>query len=378
MKSALPSLIRTLPVLLAAAALASCASASSGPAAATAGNGAAAAPAPTPAPATPLDPGFTLRLAPGKPGAATPMVAAVRRVMPAVVAVNVLRITYQSLDRQKDQLGSGSGFIIDPGGLVVTNNHVVEGSHDITVSLGDGRTFPAKQVVTDPVSDLAVIRIDGSGLPAVTMADSSRLEPGQQVAVIGNALARGNSVNGGWVSRLGVSAHPSLSDTLYGLIQTDAAINPGNSGGPLIDMDGNVVGIADATLVAKNVWGVGFVISTQTAAPIIQELVRTGTVRRAWIGVVLQTVNQGVDDLFQLAVNHGALVTRVHAGSPAAQAGLVQGDVIVRYRGQEVHTASDLAEAIRTSPVGQPASIDYWHGQIERFVHVTPREDPKS
>lgn len=336
-------------------------------------------PAPSaPTQGAPIQPGWTLKMVEDDNLPTTDMIRAVRRVTPAVVAIDAIRVEKDDEGHRKEELSSGSGFIVDAAGYVVTNNHVVAAASSVTVSLSDGRTFPAQRIVSDPVNDLAVVIIDASGLPTVTIADSSSLEVGMMVAVIGNALDRGISMNGGWISRLGVSAHPSDTATLYNLIQTDAPINPGNSGGPMLNLAGEVVGITNAKLVASAIEAVGYAIPTSQAVPIIEELVRRGSVKRSWIGVVLATVNQGVADLYRLGTNHGVLVLKVAKGSPAAAAGIQPGDVIVRYGGTAYATSSELDAVIRASQAGTPVTVQLWHGSTEQTAQVTPQVDPRS
>ena len=333
---------------------------------------------PSPTPPSPIQPGWTLEVVSDGHLPTTDMITAVRRVTPAVVAINGIRVKKDDAGHQQEELSSGSGFIVDQAGYIVTNHHVIVGARNVTISLSDGRTFTAERIVSDPVNDLAVITIAASGLPAVTVADSSTLEVGTTVAVIGNALDRGISMNGGWVSRLGVSAKPSETATLYGLIQTDAAINPGNSGGPMVNMAGEVVGITNAKLVGTAVEEVGYAIPTDRAVPVIQELVRRGSVTRSWIGVVLATVNQGVADLYRLGANHGVLVLKVAEGSPAQAAGIHPGDVIVRWSGAAYGTSSELDAAIRSSKVGVTVPVELWRGKTKLSTRVTPTVDPRS
>ena len=332
----------------------------------------------TPVGDPPIQAGWSLEMTGDGHLPTTAMIEAVRRVTPAVVAINGIRTTKDGKDTETEVLSSGSGFIVDEAGYIVTNRHVIAGTRDVTVSLSDGRTFKADRIVADPVNDLAVITIAASDLPTATIADSSSLEVGMMVAVIGNALDRGISMNGGWISRLGVSAKPSETATLYNLIQTDAPINPGNSGGPMVNMKGEVVGITNAKLVGTTVEAVGYAIPTDQAVPVIQELVRRGSVRRSWIGVVLATVNQGVADLYQLSANRGVLVTKVTAGSPAAAAGIAPGDVIVRFGGTPYSTSSELDTAIRASQAGTPVQVDLWRSDQRETVTVTPRIDPRT
>jgi serine protease Do len=201
------------------------------------------------------------------------------------------------------------------------------------------------------------------------------MKVGMAVAAIGNALGQGISMTGGWISREGASITVN-NETLYNLFQTDAAINPGNSGGPLINTAGEVIGITNAKLVATGVGGVGYAISTNTAVPIIQELVNQGYVTRPWFGVSLQTVTSGIAFIYSLSVSQGALITAVTSGSPAEAAGLKQGDVIVGIGGQEITSSADAQQAIISSTIGQPVQVQYWRGKNEQTTQVTPGKMP--
>ncbi len=334
-------------------------------------------PAPTasPVPVTPIQPGWTPPATQGGSAPLPDMVAVVEKVRPSVVAINVSIVTLDIFNRSFTEKGAGSGWIIDPNGLIVTNNHVVEGAKDISVTLNDGRILTAKQIAADQVSDLAVIKIDATGLPAAKVGDSNQLKVGMPVAAIGNALGEGIIMTGGWVSRIGASISVE-NDTIYDLIQTDAAINPGNSGGPLANIAGEVIGITNAKLVATGVEGVGYAISTGTALPIITQLVSTGYVVRPWFGISLQTVNAGLAALFRLKVDKGALVTNVSANSPAAAAGLQKGDVLVRIGDKDLTSAVDASRAIRASQIGKPVKVTYWRGDSQSTVDMTPVQSP--
>ncbi|MBI4303929.1 MAG: trypsin-like peptidase domain-containing protein [Chloroflexi bacterium] len=197
-------------------------------------------------------------------------VSVIAKVRPSVVAITT-EFSVSIFGRRFVQEGAGSGWIIDSNGLIVTNDHVVAGARTVTVTLEDGRTFPAVAIRTDPTADLAVIRINAQNLPALAIGDSSRLQVGEWVVAVGNALGLGISATKGIVSALGVSIS-SDGDTLAGLIQTDAAINPGNSGGPLVNLAGEVVGINSAKIAQVGVEGMGYAIGIREAKPIIDRL----------------------------------------------------------------------------------------------------------
>ncbi len=334
-------------------------------------------PAPSP-PTTSIDPNWT----PPPPESNTLVLPnfadVVAEVKPSVVAINTEVITYDIFNRPFKLKGAGSGWIIDEDGIIVTNSHVVEGAKAITVTLADGRTFPVETVRTDPLTDLAVVKINAQNLPATNIGNSSKLRVCDPVVAIGNPLGLGISAKPGWVSRLGVSIEVSPGQTLYDLIETDAPINPGNSGGALINMSQEVVGITSAKIAMVGVEGMGYAISINTAMPIIKELVQKGYVVRPWLGVVLHTVDQYVVLRYQLAVDKGAFVTEVAPGSPADKAGIEPGDVITNFAGKEITTAEELIQAIHSSQIGQRVKIIFWRGNTKNTTYAILAESPPS
>ncbi|MBA7689429.1 putative serine protease HtrA [subsurface metagenome] len=302
----------------------------------------------------------------------------VAKVKPSVVAINTEVITYDFFNRPYTQEGAGSGWIIDKSGIIITNNHVIEGAESITVILDDGRTFPVdiNTVATDPLTDLAILKIDAENLPAVSVGDSNKLRVGDWVVAIGNSLGERISATNGIVSAVGVSLSVSSGQTLYDLVQTDAAINPGNSGGPLVNMFGEVIGITSVKIAEVGVEGMGYAISSNSALPIIEDLVTMGYVIRPWLGVVLYTVDEVVATRFGLAVNQGTLITEVLPNSPADEAGLEPGDVTVSFDGKEVTNTDDLIQAIRASQIGQEIEITYWRDETKYTTYATLIESP--
>ncbi len=326
---------------------------------------------------TPIESSWTPPVSQGTSQPLRDMVDVVTLVRPSVVSIDVTTIGYDIFNRPVTEQGAGSGWIIDPNGVIVTNNHVVENAQQVNITLSDGRTFTAEKVSTDPVTDLAVVKINATGLPAARVGDSSALKVGQLVAAIGNALGEGISMTGGWVSQLGVSMTNDSGTTLYDLIKTDAAINPGNSGGPLVNMNGEVIGITSAKLVGSSIEGVGFAISVKTALPIIQDLITKGYTVRPWFGVSFQTVTPSIVSWYNLPVNKGAIITRITRGSPAAVAGLAQGDVVVTISDKPVATLEDAIQAIRSSTIGQPVNVEYYRENKKYTATVTPVEAPR-
>ena len=304
----------------------------------------------------------------------------VEAVKPAVVSIIVGTVNYDIFLQPVPEEKAGSGFIIDDRGYIVTNNHVVEGAERITVTLADGRTFDAALVGRDPLTDLAVLKIEGDNLPTVAFGDSSMLRVGDWVVAIGNALALpgGPTVTVGVVSALGRTIQEESGVTLYDVIQTDAAINPGNSGGPLVNLQGEVVGINTAKVAAVEVSGVGFAVSADTARPVVDELIEKGYVSLPYLGISLVTVTPAIAHSYNLATEEGAMVYRVVPGTPADKAGLRPEDVIIIVDGESVTTADDVVLAIRAHEIGDRMEITYLRGSSELTTSATLVERPRS
>jgi len=303
----------------------------------------------------------------------------VAKVMPSVVSVTT-EMVVSSFFGQSTEYVAGSGILIDDEGYIVTNNHVVENAQSIYVELTDGRTLPANIVGTDPLSDLAVIKIDDADLPYACWGDSSSLSLGEWVLAIGNALGEGIIATQGIVSRLNVSVNVDdvEGNILYGLIQTTAAINPGNSGGPLVNMSGEVIGITSVKIVASGVEGMGFAISSDEAKPIILDLIRDGRVTYPWLGVGLYTVDPSLAAAMDLSVDRGALIVEVVADSPADAAGLRENDIIIRFGGQEISNVGDLVRAIRTREIGEETEIVFVRDEDIKTTSARLIERPTS
>jgi serine protease Do len=252
--------------------------------------------------------------------------------------------------------GLGSGFVINPDGYIVTNNHVVDGATDIRVKISDGRELTAKVVGRDEKTDLALIKVDATGLPVIPLGDSSRLEVGEPVMAVGNPFGLEQTVTTGIVSATGRTIGEGPYDDF---IQTDASINPGNSGGPLINARGEAVGI-NAAIVSGTGGsvGIGFAIPTNLVKPVVTQLARDGHVVRGWLGVAIQQVTPDLAKSFGLGDTAGALVSAVTDGSPAKQVGLRAGDVITRYDGRPVARWSDLPRAVAETPVGREVPVE--------------------
>jgi len=285
-------------------------------------------------------------------------VEAVEKARPSVVAVET-------------STGAGSGWIVDSAGIIVTNQHVIEGAAEVGVVLSDGRFLEAVDVYSDPVTDIAVIMVDADGLPAAVAGSSATLKVGQPVAAVGNALGLGISMKGGWVSRLNIS---TVIDgrALYGLIETDAAMNPGNSGGPLINLAGEVVGITNAKLVDITIESVGYAISIDSALPVIERLVREGFIPYPLLGVSgMVTVDPAVASFFDLGVTEGVFIHNVTPDTGAFAAGMLSGDVILSVDGEAALTVEDLVSIIRSKAIGQTVQVEIDRGGQRLTLSVT-------
>ena len=287
----------------------------------------------------------------------------VAKVMPSVVSVTTEMVLSDFFGRQYTEYVAGSGILIDDEGYIVTNNHVVEDAQSIYVELADGRIFPANTVGTDSLSDLAVIKINAANLTYIYWGDSSSLAVGEWVLAIGNALGEGITATEGIVSRLNVSVNVGEGNILYGLIQTTAPVNPGNSGGPLVNMAGEVIGITSVKIVASEVEGIGYAISSNEAKPIIEDLIRYGHVAYAWLGVGAKTVTPLLAVAMNLSVDRGALIVTIVADSPADTAGLREDDIIIRFEDKEISNVADLVQAIRASEIGEEVEIVFIRGE---------------
>ncbi|MGA2939092.1 MAG: Do family serine endopeptidase [Syntrophobacteraceae bacterium] len=275
---------------------------------------------------------------------------------------------------KREVSGLGSGIIIDDSGHILTNYHVVGGATDIKVLFADGREFTGnsvKTVGTDPKTDLALIQIVGKGpFPHVSLGDSNKMEVGQWVVAIGHPRGLDQTVTQGIISakhRTGISDPSSYQDYL----QTDAAINPGNSGGPLMNLDGEVIGINAAILSESGGFeGLGFAIPSNIAAYITQELIKNGKVIRGWLGVALQHITPELARSFGLSSNKGALVADVIKGSPADHAGMKQGDVVIAYQGNPVDDPSLLRNSVSLAPVGSEVKLTVVRNGAKQDVTV--------
>lgn len=286
------------------------------------------------------------------------IVQAVKKVGPAVVGITNKVYARDNFDQKVlVERGVGSGVIFDTNGYIVTNNHVVSGAQEIVVSLADGRTLPGKVLGTDPATDLAVVKVDVSGLPVAMLGDSDSLLVGEPAIAIGNPLGLefSGSVTVGVISALNRTIE--LGDRKFKLIQTDAAINPGNSGGALINADGQVIGINSAKIAAAGVEGIGFAIPINSARPILMSLVEKGKVIRAFLGVGVLDSNSAARYGYDLQLDHGVYVARVDQKGSAAQVNIQEGDVILKIDAMEINSVADLRAALDSLPVGSKVAV---------------------
>lgn len=262
-----------------------------------------------------------------------------------------------NVPQEKTQRGFGSGFVVSSDGLILTNAHVIDGSDRVSVTLKDGRTFEGKVMGTDPLTDVAVIKIEADNLPAVTFADSEQLQPGEWTIAIGNPLGLDNTVTTGIVSATGrSSAQIGVADKRVNFIQTDAAINPGNSGGPLLNAKGEVIGIN--TAIIQGAQGLGFAIPVNTARDVAEELIAKGKVDHPYLGIQMAEINPELTQQLKarknldLGTDKGVLIVDVVPNSPADNAGLRSGDVILKVAQKPIIHADEIQTAVSQTEVG--------------------------
>ena len=272
--------------------------------------------------------------------------------------------------------GLGSGFIVTQDGYIVTNAHVVENADEVLVRMNDKREFKAKVIGADTRSDVAVIKVEATGLPVVRIGDLNKLRVGEWVIAIGSPFGFQNTVTAGIVSaksRENLSGDPNLDAVPF--IQTDVAVNPGNSGGPLLNMRGEVVGINSQIFSRTGSFaGISFAIPIDYAYNVAEQLMKSGKVTRGRIGVGIQNVTKDLADSLGLAKAQGAAVSNVEEGSPASKAGLEVGDVILSINGRPVEGSADLSRTIRAVKPGTKVNLGVWRGGKSRDIAVTVAE----
>ncbi len=305
------------------------------------------------------------------------VISATSKVSPSVVNIEV---RYSARGRSaapslsQEMRSSGSGFIFTPDGFVLTNSHVVHGAEEIEVTLPDGRRYRAQMVGDDPDTDLAVIRIDAPNLMTARLGDSQTIRVGQLVIAIGNPYGFQYTVTAGVVSALGRSLRSVSGRLIDSVIQTDAALNPGNSGGPLITSRGDVIGVN--TAVIRPAQGICFAIGINTAKFVVASLIKDGKVRRSYIGVGGQNVplSRRIVRFHDLPVASGVLAVSIEADSPAMQAGLQGGDVIVSFGGETVAGIDELHKLLTQEKMGVSFPIVVIRGKEKLRLHIVPGE----
>jgi serine protease Do len=269
----------------------------------------------------------------------------------------------------------GSGFIIDPAGYIVTNNHVVDHAHQVTVTLENGKSYPAKVIGHDAKTDVALLKVEaGKPLPYVAFGDSSKERVGDWVVAVGNPFGLGGTVTAGIVS-----AHDrDLNNGPYDdYLQIDAPINPGNSGGPLFNQSGQVIGI-DTAIYSPNGGsvGIGFAVPSDVATKVVQQLRENGKVERGWLGVEMQPLSPALASAIGHPNATGVIIDRVEKNSPAAKAELKQGDVITAFNGQPIKGPRDLAVDVANVKEGSTAKLTFWRENTETTAEVTIGQQP--
>jgi len=281
----------------------------------------------------------------------------------------------QPREYQVPQVSAASGFLVDPDGYILTSNHVVSGADEITVILEDGRQFDAQILGTDPDTDVAVLKIeDEQPLPYIPLGDSDVLQVGDWVMAIGNPFGNlAGTVTVGIVSAVGREYLNLPNEPYYqNFIQTDAAINLGNSGGPLVDIYGRAVGINTAMTAQGS--GIGFAIPINMADFVYQSLLTTGEVVRGWVGITIQNMDPDLAESFGMQNTHGALVSGVVQGDPAEEAGLQEGDVILKVAGRDVTSVQSASRLIASLPIGEPAEFQILRDGSEMTIDVVPAQ----
>lgn len=341
------------------------------------------------------------QIAPLVNGPRNDFVPVVKRTSPAVVNISTTRVVKQGENkspfmddpffrhffgdefmrrfngpRKRQESALGSGVIVDAKGYIVTNNHVIAKADEIKVVLSDDREFEGKVVGTDPKTDLAVIKIDGKDLPALSWGDSDKLDVGEYVLAIGNPFGLNQTITMGIVSAVG-RANVGIAD-YEDFIQTDAAINPGNSGGALVNSRGELIGINTAIFSRSGGYmGIGFAVPSNMVRTVMSSLVKDGKVTRGWLGVSIQNVNKDLAEQFDLKNTDGALVNEVMNETPAEKGGVEAGDVIVEFDGKKVRDTTELRNIVAATPVGKPVKVVVIRDSKRKTLTIKIDEQPK-
>lgn len=329
--------------------------------------------------------------------------AAAQQVGPAVVRIDAARKVSSNLPnearnnpffrrffgddapmpQQRVERGTGSGFVVSNDGRILTNAHVVEGADRVSVKLKDGRSFQGQVLGVDPVTDVAVVKIDAKDLPTVKIGKPENLIPGQWAIAIGNPLGLDNTVTAGIISATGrSSSQVGIQDKRVSFIQTDAAINPGNSGGPLLNSSGEVIGIN--TAIRADAQGLGFSIPIDTALRVADQLTTKGKAEHPYLGIAMadltpeirRQINEEENIGFKVNQDSGVIISGVMKRSPAAESGLRPGDIIQKINGKSVNTASDIQTTVEASAIGQPLTLDVLRNGQTQSLQVKPAPLP--
>jgi serine protease Do len=304
------------------------------------------------------------------------LIETIEKISPSVVNINTVKLVHDYYMNVVPLRGMGSGIIFDMNGYIMTNNHIVEGSEKIEVTMFDGRKYDGRLVGTDRLSDIAVVKIDGDNLPPAPLGDSSTLKVGQMAIAIGNPFGfflQGPTVTVGVISAMHRTIRAEQG-VFENLLQTDAHINPGNSGGPLVNIKGEVIGINSANIPFAQ--GIGFSIPISMAKLIAGELIRHGKVIRPWLGILGVGVNEQIAQYYELPSNQGILVTRVFENSPAYQAGIAPGDMIIEADLKKVKDMGELTKVLQSKKVGDDMSITIQRGPQTGEVTMRLAESP--
>lgn len=286
----------------------------------------------------------------------SPILEVIEKVTRSVVNINTVRLLHDFYYQVVPVQGMGSGFIIDPKGYIITNNHVIGGAEKIDVTMASGEVHPGKIMGTCVSDDIAVVKVDGKNLPTAELGDSDQLKVGQTVFAIGNpfGLSGGPTVTKGVISAVKRSIR-SERGLIENLVQTDASINPGNSGGPLVDIHGRVVAIS--TAIVPFAQGIGFAIPVNSAKRCATEIITHGRVMRPWLGVSGLSLTPEIASYYNLPVEKGALITEVMSDSPAEKAEMKRGDIIIGFGDKAINSLEDLVKEIQKRKIGEKANV---------------------
>jgi len=304
--------------------------------------------------------------------------AVVSKVGPAVVHIRIKRRSQANSRRMPSEgEGAASGVVIAPDGYIVTNSHVVEEAGSVEASMADGTTYSAQVVGQDPATDLALLRVPGSGLPAVRLGDSARLRVGQLAIAIGNPLGFQSTVTTGVISALGRSLRSRSGRLIENVIQTDAALNPGNSGGPLVDSHGLIIGIN--TAIIQFAQGICFAVPVNTVRRVVSLLIREGKVTRGYFGIAGQQVPLTVRLVryYRLPQESGVFVMSVNPGSPAEAAGIKEGDIIISLDGKTTKGVDDIHRMLTKDAIGKEAAIVVVRHTEKLEMSIVPAVSPE-